>query len=75
MHALSTSAPQLGQSSSIMQNSLPVPSAPPMTAGPDDATLNYPHIWQPSEGEHDIAAYPQHASQLNSNSKRILEHV
>ncbi|CAL5219895.1 g1820 [Coccomyxa viridis] len=48
MHALSTSAPQLGQSSSIMQDSLPVPSAPPMTGGPDDGTSTYPHIWQPS---------------------------
>ena len=48
MHALSTSAPQLGQSSSIMQDSLPIPSAPPMTGGPDDGTSTYPHIWQPS---------------------------
>ena len=51
MHALSASAPQLRQSSSVMQESLPVPSAPPMTGGPDDGTSTYPHIWQPSEGK------------------------
>lgn len=52
MHALSTSAPQLRQVSSIMQDSLPVPSAPPMAGGADESSRTYPHIWQPSEGEH-----------------------
>ena len=58
MHALSTSAPQLGQSRSVMQDSLPVPSAPPMTGGPDDGTLTYPHVWQPFEGEHVLKLTP-----------------
>ena len=58
MHALSTSAPQLGQARNIMQDSLPVPSAPPMAGGPDEGNPSYPHIWQPSEGEHGSHIYP-----------------
>ena len=52
MHALSQSAPQLGQSRDVPLKSMPTPSAPPMAGGPEVATHHpYPEIPPPSQGE------------------------
>ena len=52
MHALSQSAPQLGQSRDVPLKSMPTPSAPPMAGGPETATHHpYPEILPPSQGE------------------------
>ena len=52
MHALSQSAPQLGQSRDVPLQSMPSPSAPPMTGEPQTATHHpYPEILPPSQGE------------------------
>ena len=52
MHALSQSAPQLGQSRDVPLKSLPTPSAPPMAGEPQTATHHaYPEILPPSQGK------------------------
>ena len=58
MHALSTSAPQMGQSHDMIQDSLPSPSAPPMAGEQQDRSTGYPRIWHPSEGEHTHDNFP-----------------
>ena len=74
MHALAASAPQLGQAQpeTIMQESLPNPSAPPLTGASGTGPSSYPPIWQPSEGELNVCNSLYCWSQ--AEGRRVFEH-
>lgn len=74
MQALAASAPQLGQAQpeTIMQESLPNPSAPPMAGDSGTGPSNYPPIWQPSEGEPNVCLSLYCWSQ--AEGRRVFEH-
>ena len=55
MHALTQSAPHMGQSRDVPLQSMPTPSAPPIAGGPENATHNtYPENLPPSQGEESL---------------------
>ncbi len=60
MQALAASAPQLGQAQpeTLMQDSLPKPSAPPMAAESGAGLSSYPSVRQSSQGEPDGLQVP-----------------
>ena len=74
MQALAASAPQLGQArpETVMQESLPTPSAPPMAGASGTGPSSYPPIWQPSEGEPNVCNSLYCWSQ--AEGRRVLEH-
>ena len=83
MQALATSALQLGQAQpeTVMQDSLPNPSAPPMAGASGTGPSSYPPVWQPYEGEAHVCkslccwSHAEGRRVFEQNHKSCVEHA